>query len=321
MLVVSTAALPAELIAGALPEGNEVVSADYEQLLELAPKADVVIGDWWHRVRVDAPVIARLGRCRLIQQPTAGYENIDIAAAAAAGIPVANAGPANAGPVAEHAVMAAIACLRFLRDAVREAEAGAWDRQSWLDRDLWDLDERTVGILGMGAIGEAIAARLTGFGCRVLYYKRHQLPAADEQRLQVTYRELEQLLAESQVLMVTLPLTDQTRGILSRERLGSLPRGAVLVNVARGGLVDMAGLGELLHSGHLRGAALDVFDHEPLPPGHGLDRLPNVLLTPHVAGTTAIARRAIFLNSIANVARACRGEPPLYVVNEPVAAR
>lgn len=319
--MVSTAPAPPELFVGALPRGTEVVKADYQELLALAPRADVVIGDWWHGIRVDAPVIQRLGRCRLIQQPSAGYENIDVAAAAAAGIPVANAGPANAGPVAEHAVMGALATLRFLRQAISDAERGDWIRQEWLDRDLWDLDQRIVGILGLGSIGRAIAVRLGGFGCTLLYHRRTRLDPGDEAELGVSYRDLEPLLRESQVLMIALPLNDQTRGILGREALALLPRGAVVVNIARGHLMDMEALGEMLRSGQLRGAALDVFDEEPLPRDHGLDRLPNVLLTPHVAGATAISKRDILLNSLANVARVCRGEDPLYVVNRPTRRR
>jgi D-3-phosphoglycerate dehydrogenase len=319
--VVSTAPAPPELFAGALPEGTEVVRADYDQLLELAPRADVVIGDWTHKIHIDAAVMRRLGRCRLIQQPSAGYENIDVAAAAAAGIIVANAGPANSGPVAEHAVMGALACLRFLRQAISDAEAGDWVGQAWLDRDLWDLDERTVGILGFGSIGQAIAARLRGFGSTILYNKRGRLDPAREAELGVAYRELDALLRDSQVLMVALPLNDQTRHLLDRERLGMLPRGAVVVNIARGGIIDTPALADLLRSGHLRGAALDVFDEEPLPLGHDLDLLPNVLLTPHIAGITAIAKRDILLNSLANVARACRREDPLYVVNPPADRR
>jgi D-3-phosphoglycerate dehydrogenase len=318
--VVSTAPVPPELFVGALPEGTEVVRADRDQLLELAPRADIVIGDWTHRIRVDQAVIERLGHCRLIQQPSAGYENVDVIAAAARGIPVANAGPANAAPVAEHAVMGALACLRFLRLAITEAEAGDWTGQEWLDRDLWDIAERTVGILGMGAIGEAIATRLRGFGCTVVYNKRHRLDAATEERLAVAYRDLDALLRESQVLIVALPLNDSTRGLLDRGRLETLPRGAVLVNIARGAIVDTSALADLLRSSHLRGAALDVFDTEPLPAGHGMDQLPNVLLTPHIAGATAIAKRDILLNSLANVARVCRGEAPLYVVNNPAPA-
>ncbi|MFN2465608.1 MAG: NAD(P)-dependent oxidoreductase [Candidatus Dormibacteria bacterium] len=319
--MVSTAPAPPELFAGALPDGTEVVRADREQLLGLAPRADVVIGDWTHAVRVDRAIIDRLERCRLIQQPSAGYENIDVLAASAKGIPVANAGPANAGAVAEHAIMGAIACLRFLRLAINDAEAGEWSGQAWLDRDLWDLGERTVGILGMGSIGEAIAIRLRGFGANVIYSKRHRLSTEDESRLGVSYREFDALLRESQVLVLALPLNDDTRGLLDRERLASLPRGAVVVNIARGPIIDTGALAELLRSGHLRGAALDVFDREPLPAGHALDALPNVLLTPHIAGSTAIAKRDILLNSLANVARACRGEAPLFVVNDPEGQR
>jgi D-3-phosphoglycerate dehydrogenase len=318
LLVVSTSPAPPELFAAAVPLGTEVVKADYAELMELAPRADVVIGDWWHAIKIDLPVVARLRRCRLIQQPTAGYENIDAAAAAAAGIPVANAGPANSGPVAEHAVMGALACLRFLRQAITEAERGDWVRQEWLDRDLWDLGERTVGVLGFGAIGQAIAVRLGGFGSNVIYHRRNRLDPTEEAALGVSYRDLEPLLRQSEVLMIALPLNDETRGMLDREALAMLPRGAVVVNIARGHLVDMEALGAMLHSGHLRGAAIDVFDEEPLPRDHGLDLLPNVVLTPHIAGATAISKRDILLNSLSNVARVCRGEAPLYVVNDPV---
>jgi phosphoglycerate dehydrogenase-like enzyme len=317
--VVSTAPVPAEVIASVLPPGTRVEAADYDGLLALAPRADVVIGDWWHKVRVDGAVIARLKRCRLIQQPSAGFENIDAEAAAAAGIPVANAGPANAAPVAEHAVMGAIACLRFLPEVMRAAAEGEWDRQRFLDMDLGDLNERTVGILGLGAIGEAVATRLRAFGSRVIYNKRHRLDPSREAELGVEFRDLQALLRESQVLVLTLPLNAETRDILTAARLEMLPAGAVIVNVARGHLLDMEALARLLKSGHLRGAALDVFDEEPLPRGHGLDKLPNVLLTPHVAGATAVAKRDIFMNSIANVSRVCLGEAPLYVVNQPVA--
>jgi phosphoglycerate dehydrogenase-like enzyme len=165
------------------------------------------------------------------------------------------------------------------------------------------------------------AARLRGFGSTILYNKRGRLDPAREAELGVAYRELDALLRDSQVLMVALPLNDQTRHLLDRERLGMLPRGAVVVNIARGGIIDTPALADLLRSGHLRGAALDVFDEEPLPLGHDLDLLPNVLLTPHIAGITAIAKRDILLNSLANVARACRREDPLYVVNPPADRR
>src|SRR4030081_968939 len=120
ILVVSTSPAPPELFAGALPEGSRVVKATYEELREMAPEVDIIIGDWSHAIHVDRAVIERAARCRLIQQPTAGYENIDVAAAEERGIPVANAGPANANAVAEHAVMLILGCLRHLRQALAD---------------------------------------------------------------------------------------------------------------------------------------------------------------------------------------------------------
>src|SRR6202171_5085713 len=162
MLVVLTSPAPPELFSGALPEGSRVVAAGYDELLALAPQADVIIGDWTHVIRVDRAVIERTTRCRLIQQPTAGYENVDLEAADSKGIPVANAGPANANAVAEHAVMGIIGCLRRLREALIDAERGGWDQQRWIAMDLDDLYDRTVGIVGLVATRLALAQRVQG---------------------------------------------------------------------------------------------------------------------------------------------------------------
>ncbi|HXO67156.1 MAG TPA: 2-hydroxyacid dehydrogenase [Candidatus Dormibacteraeota bacterium] len=321
MLVVSTSPAPPELFAGSLPPGTRVVRADHEELLALAPDADVIIGDWSHQIHVDRDVIERTTRCRLVQQPSAGYENIDVDAAREKGIPVANAGPANANAVAEHAIMGTLACLKQLREAIADAERGGWDQQRWIDKDLGDLYRRTVGILGFGAIGQAVASRLVGFDCETLYHRRNRLSAADEDRLRVTYTELDHLLRQSEVLILTLPLNPVTRGIISAERLAELPKGAIVVNVSRGGIVDERALADALRSGHLGGAALDVFSVEPLPVGHDLGSLPNVVLTPHIGGATAQSKRNILMNSIGNVSRVVRGEPPQFVVNGAEKAR
>ena len=321
MLVVSTSPAPPELFAGSLPPGTRVVRADHEELLALAPDADVIIGDWSHQIHVDRDVIERTTRCRLVQQPSAGYENIDVDAAREKGIPVANAGPANANAVAEHAIMGTLACLKQLREAIADAERGGWDQQRWIDKDLGDLYRRTVGILGFGAIGQAVASRLVGFDCETLYHRRNRLSATDEDRLRVTYTELDHLLRQSEVLILTLPLNPVTRGIISAERLAELPKGAIVVNVSRGGIVDERALADALRSGHLGGAALDVFSVEPLPAGHDLGSLPNVVLTPHIGGATAQSKRNILMNSIGNVSRVVRGEPPQFVVNGAEKAR
>jgi len=313
-LVVSTAPIPPEVFAGAL-DGTRVVSATQENLAEAVPDAAVIIGDWSHQVKVRADIIAAATRCRLIQQPTAGYENIDVDAAARAGIPVANAGPANAVAVAEFAVMATIAALRHLREAVADAERPGWSQASWVQKDLRELSASTVGIVGLGAIGRAVAERLRAFGCQVVYTKRARLEASDEAALGVEHASLDDLLRRSDVLILTLPLTEASRGLIDRTRLELLPAGATVVNVARGGVLDYAALADLLRDGRLGGAALDVYPEEPPANVDELRALPNTLLTPHIAGVTEQSKRNILLNSIANVRRVLAGEKPLWVVN------
>jgi phosphoglycerate dehydrogenase-like enzyme len=314
--IVSTAPAPAEVFAGLLP-GTRVVKAEHDELFELAPDIDILIGDWTHKIHIEAGVIGRMRRCRLIQQPTAGFENIDIDAADDAGIPVANAGPANSGAVAEHAIMLTLGCLRRLAEAHRDAVAGGWDQRAWIDRDLPELEGRVVGILGLGSIGMALAERLRPFGCRVLYNKRTRLSADEEARLGASFARLEHLLRDSEVLIVCLPLNSSSRGLLSATRLALLPAGAIVVNVARGDVMDYGALAAELRSGRLSGAGLDVYPEEPMPVDHALGALPNVLLTPHIGGATAQAKRNIFMNSVSNISRVLNGEAPLHVVNRP----
>ena len=315
-LVVSTSPPPPAFFEGVLPGGTRVVKVGQEGLLDMAAEATVIIGDWEHQVRIDRAVIEQAARCRLIQQPSAGYENIDVDAASEAGIPVANAGPANSAAVAEHAIMLALACLRHLPEALTEGERGDWSQADWIDRDLPELGSRSVGILGLGSIGREVALRLRLFGCELLYSKRNRLEPADEAALGARYLDLESLLSQSEILVICLPLTADTRGLLDRARLQRLPQGAVVINIARGDVMDYGALADLLRDGHLGGAGLDVFPVEPPPRGHELAGLPNTLLTPHYAGATQQAKRNILVNSIDNVNAVLRGEEPRFIVNE-----
>ena len=314
-LVVTTSPPPRlSSLPGCSPDAR-VVKASEAELLDLAPDAAVIIGDWAHRVHVREDVVKRAVACRLIQQPSAGYENIDVDAATRAGIPVANAGPANAAAVAEFAVMACIAGLRHLREAITDAERPGWDQADWVAKDLRELGGSTVGILGLGSIGRAIAMRLRPFESRMLYNKRSRLSEGEEASMGLEHAELDQLLAQSDVLVVALPLNRETRRLIGMEQLKRLPAGAIVVNVARGDIIDYDALAELLRSGRLGGAALDVYPEEPPANVEELRALPNTLLTPHIAGVTDRAKRNILMNSIANVQRVLAGEPPLWVVN------
>ncbi|WP_117237507.1 2-hydroxyacid dehydrogenase [Thermus sediminis] len=207
-------------------------------------------------------------------------------------------------PVAEWTVMALLALLKDL--------PGFWEAQRegrWAPRRLLDLEGKAVLLLGYGAIGRAVEARLRPFGVEVLPVAKHPKPGV------YTREDLPHLLPRADALVLLLPLTPETRGIVDRDFLGAMKPGALLVNAGRGGLVDTGALLEALKAGRIR-AALDVTDPEPLPGDHPLWRAPGLLLTPHVAGLSeGFSRRAArFLREQAE--RYLRGEPLLNVVRE-----
>ena len=312
--------LPAEAVAGFAPglPVSVVVpeSRTPEGAREAVRDADLLLGDFTGLLRVDADLLAAAPRLAFVQQPTVGVEHIDLAACAAAGIPVANTAGVNAVAVAEWCVLAALACSRSLLWADAEVRAGRWPQLDLAARGCLELNGRRVGIVGWGAIGTLVAERFRAFGCEVAYWTR--TPRDD-----AAYRPLDDLLATSDVLVVVIALGEQTRGLLDEAALRRLPRGAVVVNAARGGIVSEAALVALLDEGHLLGAALDVYDAEPLPDGSALRSHDRVLLSPHVAGATLQARLRIAVAVQENLRRAIAGEPVHDVVNgiDPVVRR
>ena len=312
--------MPAEAVAGFAPDLPVRIRVPAERTPDAAraavADADIVLGDFTGLLRIDADLVAAAPRLAFVQQPTVGVEHIDLAACAAAGIPVANTAGVNAVAVAEWCVMAALATSRSLLWADAEVRAGRWPQLDLAARGCLELAGRRVGIVGYGAIGVAAAERFRAFGCEVAYWTR--TPRAD-----AAYRPLDELLATSDVLVVVIALGDETRGLLTERRLRLLPRGAVVVNAARGGIVDEAALLTLLEEGHLAGVALDVYDTEPLPEDSPLRAHDRVLLSPHVAGATAQARLRIAVAVQQNLRRAVHGEPVHDVVNgaDPVVRR
>lgn len=306
--------MPAEAVRGFAPDLPVRIVVPEERTPEAAraavSEADLLLGDFTALLRVDADLVAAAPRLAFVQQPTVGVEHIDLAACTAAGIPVSNTAGVNAVAVAEWCVMGALAASRSLLWADAEVRAGRWPQLDLATRGCLELAGRRVGIVGYGAIGALCAERFRAFGCDVAYWTR--TPRPDDPSY---VPSLDDLLARSDVLVVVIALGESTRGLLGEEALRRLPRGAVVVNAARGGIVSERALLALLHDGHLMGVALDVFDAEPLPhdsPLRGHDR---VLLSPHVAGATAQARLRIALAVQANLRRAVSGEPVQDVVN------
>ena len=254
---------------------------------------------------------------KLIQFLSVGYERIDLDAATELGIPVANNAGFNSVSVAEHAIMMILVLLKRAFHSHDRVIHGEWPDMDY--KNLWELRGRTLGILGLGRIGTEVARIARAFGARILYNKRSRLSEEGERELGVEYRSFEDLLMESDILTVHTPLTEETRGMIGREEIASMKDGAMLVNTARGGIVDEAALAEALGEGKLHGVGLDV-------PPLGDDRaaeleglfsgVENVILTPHIASATNQAGVRFFEQVAANVARVLGGERPLYLVND-----
>jgi len=267
--------------------------------------------------RIDAAVIDRVDGLRLIHQWGAGLDGVDIEAASRRGVLVANV-PAgvggNAESVAEWCVMAAIAVNRRLPVLQRVLRSGA----AWGDPPGRSLHGRTAGIVGLGGIGQALALRLRPFGMRVLGVRRRE-DAELAGRLGLAWiggaAQLPELLRQSDCLFLCLPLTEATRRLIDERALALLPAGACVVNAGRGGVVDQAALVRALESGRLGGAALDVFEQEPLDPASPLADRPDVLATPHIAGFTDSSYRGIARRVIENIHRLHDGRPLLDCVN------
>ena len=213
----------------------------------------------------------------------AGLDMIPMQTATQAGVLVANVPGANATTVAEHAIWSALALLRKYPAVNADLRGTGWEAGRAHSNDGRELSCRTVGILGVGNVGRQIAniARL-GFGCPVIAHTRTPANLPDG----ISAVSFEDLIKRSDVLVLSCPLTDQTRGILSRDAIAQMKPGAIVINVARGPVTDEDALSDALKSGHLGGAAIDVFSEQPLPAAHPFLALSNIILTPHMAGIT-----------------------------------
>ncbi len=286
-----------------------------QELVEAVSSADVILGDYTNRKKLSARVIENAKRCVLIQQPSVGYQDIDIEQAAKMGIPVANVAGANSVPVAEHTVMLALACLKKLLTAHDKTKNGQWAQDEMAQYGIFELNGKTVGIVGMGRIGKEVSKRLDPFGVRIIYYDKMRLDENQEKDLGVTYCPLDELVSNADIITLHVPLTDETRKLIDKRRISMMKPNAILINVARGEVVDEDALAEALARGKIGGAALDVFVEEPPSPSSAILNAPNVILTPHIAGATNEARLRIITASLQNIKAALEGSDVVNIVN------
>jgi phosphoglycerate dehydrogenase-like enzyme len=259
---------------------------------------------------VTAEVIAAAPRLRLIQKIGVGVNTIDLEAARRRTVAVCNMPGTNTQAVAEMTLLLMLATLRRLSQLDPMTRAGAgWTIMPETIDALGEVSGRTVGLVGFGAVARRLGPVLQALGAKIVYTSRRE--AADAA---IPFLPLPELLGRADIVSLHLPLTQQTHQLIDDAALAAMKRGAVLVNTARGGLVDMRALHEALASGHLRGAGLDVYDVEPVAAGDPLLRLPNVVVTPHLAWLT----EETLDRSLAVIAENCRrltaGEPLLHRV-------
>jgi D-3-phosphoglycerate dehydrogenase len=272
---------------------------------EVLRRADLVIAGG-RRIPLDRRALSLMRRCLLIQQPSVGFDQIDHRAAAAVGIPVANCAGYNRDSVADWVIMGMLNVLRLGPQGDQILRAGGWGAAA-TGRELGVM---TVGIVGLGNVGNAVAARLRAFGCSILYHDiaPRSLPGAEAV-------SLPDLLRRSDIVTVHVPLDDDTRGLIGSREFATMRQGTVFVNASRGPVVDEAALIENLQNGHLRAAALDVFEHEPLAADSPLREFENVFLTSHIGGNTEQARARSLEFVGTNLRRVIAGLEPFNVVN------
>ncbi len=290
------------IIRGVAPADFQLVFAERPETLDAATLAQV---DFLLTVAPTTEATMRQApRLRLIQKWGTGVDKIDLAAADRHGIPVTITAGANAASIAEHTILLMLAALRRVVVADRSVREGRWEPAALrpVSRTLWG---RTVGILGFGSIGRAVARRLRGFEARVLYHTRSGRAA---EAAEASFVAFDRLLAESDVLTLHCPGGAKNRHLIDAGALARMKPGAVLINTARGELVDERALVAALESGQLGGAGLDVFDPEPLPPGSRLRDFPQVVLTPHAAGSVPDDVAPMARHAFANMKRALLGE-------------
>jgi formate dehydrogenase len=234
--------------------------------------------------------LAKMPSVKLLLTAGVGSDHFDLAAAAERGLTVAEVTGSNVVSVAEHVVLQVLALVRNFVPAYLEVVGGGWDIAKIAARSH-DLEDKTVGIVGMGRIGQRVADRLRPFDVRVLYYDNRRLSTVEEDVLGVRYRSLQALLPLCDVVSINAPLTPATDRLFNGERLARMKRGAYLVNTARGRIVDTEALVGALQSGHLAGYAGDVWYPQPAAKDHPWRSMPHHAMTPHVSGTTLEAQQ------------------------------
>ncbi|OUZ05092.1 D-3-phosphoglycerate dehydrogenase [Mycobacterium avium subsp. paratuberculosis] len=304
--------LPVVLIADKLAEstvaalGDQVEvrwvdGPDREKLLAAVPEADALLVR--SATTVDAEVLAAAPKLKIVARAGVGLDNVDVDAATERGVLVVNAPTSNIHSAAEHALALLLAAAREIPAADASLREHTWKRSSFSGTEIFG---KTVGVVGLGRIGQLVAQRLSAFGTHLIAYDPYVSPARAAQ-LGIELLSLDELLARADFISVHLPKTPETAGLIDKDALAKTKPGVIIVNAARGGLVDEAALADAVRSGHVRAAGLDVFSKEPCTDSP-LFELPQVVVTPHLGASTTEAQDRAGTDVAASVKLALAGE-------------
>lgn len=318
MKVFATRKLPEEIVKKLEQhvEYNEWHSAEQpmtkEQIVDAVKDVDGIISVLSDPL--DKEVLESAPNVKVISQLAVGFNNIDVEEATKRSIRVTNTPDVLTNATADLTFALLLAAARKLSAASKEVREGEWKSWSLLQLAGKELSGSTIGILGFGRIGQAVARRAKGFDMDVIYWNRSKKPEA-EQAIGATYHELKDLLKQADFLVIMLPFAPELKYLIGAEELALMKEDAIVVNTARGGLVDEAALYEALKNGKLGAAALDVFEQEPVPTDHPLLTLPNVEVAPHIGSSTIATRMEMADLTVRNLLAVLQNKEPETPVN------
>jgi len=297
----------------ALP-GMDVVTApadmDDDEKIELVRDADFIM---LFPGKISDRVLQAATKCKLIQLLSAGYDEMNLPLAEDLGIAVANNGGANRVAVAEHTLMLMLATHRRMMFYANNVKAGAWKQEQDRKIDVFELEGKTLGLIGMGNIGRQVARRAAAFDMELQYYdKYHPLTPVEEETMGIKAVDMDTLLQTSDVVSTHVPLTRETYGMIGKRELELMKPTGVVINTSRGGVIEETALAEALISGTIAAAGLDVMEHEPPNPNDPLLQIENLVITPHTAGPTleSIPKRAA--NGFENIQHVWSGQLAMW---------
>lgn len=297
-----------EILKVCVPDGFEVLLLEentQECFEKLAPEADYILASG--RVKITKNVLERASKLKMVQRTGVGLDSIDLAELKRRDIPLYVNQGVNAESVAEHTLLLMLACLRRLSMIHRNTINGIWERQEQ-GIQTYELAGKTVGLVGMGNIARTVVKLLKSFEVNILYYDLFPLPPEREIDLGISYCKLEDMLPHVDIISLHCPLTDGTRKIINAESLDQIKQGAILINTARGGLIDTDAVVKSLRSGKLSYAGLDVHEEEPLIGEKEIMKLENVILTPHIGGITHDSFYRMMHDAMRNIAKFEEGD-------------